>query len=203
MDSRLDKVSRKLTQILRHQIVEYKLSCDNKGFVSVASIFNHPRIPIDKTITKEELLFIVSSNSKKRLELEERSGKLFIRAVQGHNQEVGSKLIDEEAFTIIPFEDALDELYHGTETKFVSSIMKNGLLRMGRKHIHLVSVLPRSKQISGFKMVSDTIIVINMKKAMEDGIVFLKSSNNVILTEGINGCIPPKYIIQTQKITKN
>lgn len=200
MDARLDKVSRKLTQILRHQIVEYGLQCDAKGFVSVASIFTNHRIPIDKSIKKDELLFIVSSNSKKRLELEERNGKLFIRAVQGHNNEVGAKLVDEEAFEVIQIDDAYKELYHGTEDRFVSSIMKTGLLKMERKHIHMVSTMPRKQQLSGFKVSSNTIIVINMKKAMEDGIVFLRSANNVILSEGIQGCIPPKYITRTQKI---
>lgn len=31
---------------------------------------------------------------------------------------------------------------------------------------------------------------------MDNGIKFYKSKNNVILTEGINGIIPPEYLIK-------
>ena len=36
-------------------------------------------------------------------------------------------------------------------------------------------------------------IEIDMFKAIKDGINFYISSNNVILTEGIDGTLPPKY----------
>ena len=39
----------------------------------------------------------------------------------------------------------------------------------------------------------DVYIEIDMFKAMKDGILFFISSNNVILTEGIDGTLPPQY----------
>ena len=36
-------------------------------------------------------------------------------------------------------------------------------------------------------------IEIDLFKAIKDGISFYISSNNVILTEGIDGTLPPKY----------
>jgi 2'-phosphotransferase len=39
----------------------------------------------------------------------------------------------------------------------------------------------------------DLYIVIDMFQAIKDGIDFYISSNNVILTEGIKGVLPPQY----------
>lgn len=47
--------------------------------------------------------------------------------------------------------------------------------------------------ISGMRQSCDIYISIDMIEAMKDGINFYISSNNVILTEGINGVLPPKY----------
>ena len=38
--SNLDKVSRKLTQILRHKIIDYNLEVTNQGYVKIDDIFN-------------------------------------------------------------------------------------------------------------------------------------------------------------------
>lgn len=39
----------------------------------------------------------------------------------------------------------------------------------------------------------DVYITVDMFTAIKDGIDFYISSNNVILTEGIDGVLPPKY----------
>ena len=69
---------------------------------------------------------------------------------------------------------------------------------MDRKHIHFVENISKKEQISGFKNISDVILTIDMNKCIGDGIVFYKSTNNVILTEGIDGIIPSKYIINVE-----
>jgi 2'-phosphotransferase len=45
----------------------------------------------------------------------------------------------------------------------------------------------------------DIYIEIDLEGAMKDGIKFYISSNNVILTEGDNGTLSPKYL---KKITR-
>ncbi len=40
------------------------------------------------------------------------------------------------------------------------------------------------------------IIQIDMASAMKEGIEFFISSNNVILTEGIDGVLPPKFFLK-------
>lgn len=39
----------------------------------------------------------------------------------------------------------------------------------------------------------NVFIWIDVELAMNDGIEFFISSNNVVLTKGINGILPPKY----------
>lgn len=46
---------------------------------------------------------------------------------------------------------------------------------------------------SGMRNRCDVAIYINLKLAMDDGIRFYRSANNVILSEGIDGVISPKY----------
>ncbi|OMH85684.1 tRNA 2'-phosphotransferase 1 [Zancudomyces culisetae] len=82
---------------------------------------------------------------------------------------------------------------------------------MNRQHIHLAPGLPgESKVISGTFQLSirskyvdigadrmrasaDIYIYIDVKSAMDDGIEFFISENNVILTSGIDGVLPTRH----------
>lgn len=67
---------------------------------------------------------------------------------------------------------------------------------MSRNHIHFAPGMPKDKEvISGMRNSCDVIIQIDMFKAIKDGINFYISANNVILTEGIDGTLPPKYFL--------
>ncbi len=63
---------------------------------------------------------------------------------------------------------------------------------MSRNHIHLAAGY-KNDVLSGMRANCDLIIEIDIKKAMQDGIEFLLSENNVILTKGNNGILSPKY----------
>jgi len=56
---------------------------------------------------------------------------------------------------------------------------------MTRNHIHFAPGMPKEEGVvSGMRASCDIIIQIDMALAMEDGIKFYISTNNVILTEG-------------------
>lgn len=83
---------------------------------------------------------------------------------------------------------------HGTYFKFWNLIKAGGLKRMSRNHIHFAPGMPKQDGvISGMRTSCDIYIKIDMFEAIKDGIPFYISSNNVILTEGIDGVLPPKY----------
>lgn len=65
---------------------------------------------------------------------------------------------------------------------------------MNRMHIHFAVGKTDDKEvISGFRKDSTVLIHIDMENAMNDGIEFHMSDNKVILSEGANGIIAPKY----------
>ncbi len=65
---------------------------------------------------------------------------------------------------------------------------------MARNHIHFAPGMPKEEGvISGMRGTCDIHIEIDMEGAIKDGVKFYISSNNVILTEGIDGVLSPKY----------
>jgi len=62
---------------------------------------------------------------------------------------------------------------------------------MARKHIHCASSV--ENVTSGIRKSAEVLIFIDIEKAINDGIEFFKSSNGVLLTEGVNGYLSPYY----------
>jgi 2'-phosphotransferase len=185
------QIGKKLCFILRHDIVNSGLICDSNGYVKVNDLIAKKLI---EQITIDELNLIVENNDKKRFLLIQKNNEYYIKANQGHSLAVGN-LIDDD-ITMELLTEPLLYCAHGTEKKYIESIYKNGLNRGLRKHIHLVGEIIKERQTSGFKSKSDRIILIDMDQCMKTGIIFYRSANNVILTEGIDGVIDPKYFIK-------
>ena len=176
MSSRLrTNISKQLTYYLRHHLDEFR-TASSDGYVDIDELI--PKL--DKPVTQDELSQIQALCNKTRIKLNGNR----IRANQGHS--TGD--IDE----IQIFEEILRPMtgcYHKTDRKLYSKIRETGLNRMGRKHIHFARdshLLKKGKSLT---------IEVNMEDAMADGIKFYRSDNNVILSPGIDGVIPPKYLI--------
>ena len=104
--------------------------------------------------------------------------------------------IDQHAVhTTLISADVPECVIHGTFRNKVNQILSEGLKTMGRVHIHMASGLPRhGGVVSGCRTAADTFLKINASLAIGDGIEFLRSGNSVILTAGIDGVLPSKYI---------
>ena len=95
-------------------------------------------------------------------------------------------------------------MIHGTDKKAWGFIKSQGLSRMARTHIHFAIGYPGDNQvISGMRGSCDVIVEVDVPKAMAAGIVFQKSKNNVILSKGINGVVPPSFFRQVTLREKN
>lgn len=155
-------------------------------------------------ITLEELQWLVATNAKQRfeLQLDEVSGRWKIRATQGHTMK---QVQDDSLLMLITSATDYPVVYHGTYSAHFDKIIApgQGLKTMGRNHIHFTTAIPRvgeeKRVISGMRSDADIAIAVDVRKAMDDGIVFYRSTNGVVLTTGvkmegeIDGLLSKKY----------
>ena len=172
MNTELQKQSKFLSKILRHDPSSAGIKLDDKGWADVSDILRVLKI---KKIELEE---IVETNDKKRFEFD--TNELKIRARQGHSIEV-----DVELQEYVP----IDFLYHGTANRFLGSIMNEGLSKQSRNHVHLSDNLETATKV-GKRHGSPVILKIDAVQMVKDGFAFYKSNNDVYLTNNI----PIKYI---------
>jgi len=147
-------------------------------------------------VTFEEMKEITAMCPKKRFDMVCTIGGWYIRANQGHHSRM--KVDPDLLFCLLAEEDVERFCVHATLKTNVDSILANGLSVMKRTSIHLVEGIVdwTHKHLSGVRNRSDTLITVDVHAAMRDGIKFYRSSNDVILTSGINGILPSKYIVR-------
>lgn len=112
-------------------------------------------------------------------------GALFIRANQGH-----TFAIDEEKL-LSPIAVPPPFVIHGTYNAPLAAIRAQGLSRMKRTHIHMAAGFD---VVSGIRSNCTVAIVVDVRRAMADGIKFFVSDNGVVLTSGnADGFLEPRY----------
>eukprot|EP01113_Clastostelium_recurvatum_P049315 TRINITY_DN9116_c0_g1_i3.p1 TRINITY_DN9116_c0_g1~~TRINITY_DN9116_c0_g1_i3.p1 ORF type:complete len:342 (+),score=79.58 TRINITY_DN9116_c0_g1_i3:31-1056(+) len=188
----LIRLSKNLSYVLRHGAQKEGFNMSPDGFVLVEDIL---KSKFCDGYTLADVQRVVQTNDKQRFALKEEGGILFIRANQGHS-------IKEVAVEMKPIMDA--SLYpvvvHGTYFKAWPAIKRLGLSRMKRNHIHMaLGVFGADHVISGMRRSCELLIFIDLAAALQDGISFLLSDNQVVLTEGLDGVLPPKYFSRVCK----
>ncbi|GLE09157.1 hypothetical protein PINS_up020748 [Pythium insidiosum] len=162
------------------------------GYVELQQLL---RLPLFQSTNEAEVEDVVRTNTKKRFTITtDESGTIkYIRANQGHSLSI---VEDDELLTPITDATEVSKCIHGTYTKFWESIWETGLRRMTRNHIHMTSSeVPVGTVVSGMRTSCDVLIYVDMALALQDGIPFYRSSNNVILSPGAgdDGVIERKY----------
>lgn len=184
-NSRLVKISKHLSKHLRHQPDRIGLELDSAGWVSVDNLLrscakNNFRISL------AELKEVVEKNDKKRFSFNEN--ETLIRANQGH-----SIAIDLQLTSQIPPKI----LYHGTGHGAVEAILRQGLLRMSRHHVHLSTDIATAERV-GKRHGCPVVFAVNSEAMQETGYSFYCSKNGVWLVEEV----PPKYLDFAEKVKK-
>jgi len=178
-------LSKTLSKYLRHNVNVRFIGID--GYVNLHDV--HNALPSIKQLPIDDLKNIIEQDSKQRFSMILRDDQYFIRANQGHSARLLVKLDPTLIFTLI--DTALpEEPMHGTYLDVFNIIKTNGLSRMGRTHIHLATAIDAK---SGARKKCNVRIYINMAQAMVDGIQFYMSANGVVLTNGVDGILAPKY----------
>lgn len=196
---RIDALGRLMTKILRHEAEKLKLNMRGDGYVPVNELLNlkiktFTGVPLC-SYNVADVKEAVKNDNKQRFSLLEENGQLLIRANQGHS----IKVVDSEKL-LKPILSASEVpvCVHGTYRKNLESIRRTGLKRMTRVHIHFATGLPHDGVISGMHSNCEILIFLDVQKALKDGMKLYLSDNNVLLTEGLNGIIPPSYFAKIE-----
>lgn len=175
-----NKISKFLSYVLRHKPDSIGLQLDPYGWLLINDIIANSQAEI--VLSKEVIEETVSNNKKKRFTIS-YDGK-YIRANQGHSIKVDLQLMPKKPPAT---------LYHGTATRFLDSILKEGLKAGQRQHVHLSSNKETAKEV-GSRYGKPVILTIDSKKMYRDGYQFFISNNHVWLTNSVVN----QYIHQTQ-----
>lgn len=170
-------ISKYLSYILRHDPEDAGISLDENGWTDVDILIQQlqHRFP---GMERSMLEYVVATNNKQRFAFNE--GKSRIRASQGHSVEVDLNLLAQQPPIV---------LFHGTSKDRVPSIMKEGLKKGERHHVHLSENVTTALQV-GSRHGSSFILKVHSGKMHEDGYTFYLSANRVWLTDHV----PPEYL---------
>ena len=189
-DNRLFLISKKISQLCRHDSRIYRRK---NGFIEMADVISHGDMRA-LSATREDVYRIVQGdggNFKKRFELGKmENGKSAIRTSQGHS--VNSGVTSEYLQNI----GNPGVVVHGTTLENARSICRHGLERVDRLHIHLGRMIKdhRGERAEGIRNHSETGVIFDGGGCVEEGVIFFRSANDVILTEGLDGRLPARLV---------
>lgn len=174
-ERRLVKISKYLAKHLRHRPERIGLTLDPGGWADVGELLAAASRH-GFALTRDEIEHVVAANDKKRYELDGNR----IRAVQGHSVPVELDL---------PVVSPPELLYHGTVSRFLESILRDGLMPMERHAVHLSPDRETARRV-GARRGEPVILVVEAARMAADGHEFRVSANGVWLV----GAVPPEYL---------
>lgn len=171
------RISKFLSLVLRHQpeIIDIKL--DENGWANVNELIQKSKASGVK-LNLELLQYIVSINSKKRFAFNDAGDK--IRASQGHSVAIELDYQPQKPPEI---------LYHGTGNQSVASILKNGLEKRNRNHVHLSADKETAVKV-GSRHGKPVIFEVLAEQMYQQQFKFYLSDNGVWLTD----FVPSSYL---------
>lgn len=173
----LVQLSKTLSYILRHDPGKFGLTLDAQGWCVVDELL--AALAAKGTACTRDLLeTVVEQNDKKRFAFSPDGAK--IRASQGHSLPV------ELGYTPAT-PPAL--LFHGTTDRFLDSILKQGLQKRQRHHVHL-SADAQTAVAVGQRHGRPVVLTVQAGRMAADGYLFYRSANGVWLTDAV----PPAYL---------
>lgn len=172
--SKEESRSKKLAFLLRH---DTNYAWDGTGWRTVANLLEK------YGYTMYELTSIVSNDNKGRYEF--NVDKTMIRATQGHSipgVDPDLKEIDADC--------KIDILYHGTSSRFVDAINREGLKPMTRNYVQLSHDIETASTV-GLRHGGELVIYeVKLAEMLHDGIPVFISKNGVYMTKRVL----PKYL---------
>lgn len=178
MSKQLDKISKFLSYILRHQPEAIGVTLDSDGWVNIDSLIMQAN-QHGEPLTRELIEQVVKTSDKKRFTISD--DELKIRAAQGHS----TKQVEIDHTEQIPPEF----LYHGTATRFIDSIKEQGLIAGDRHYVHL-STDEQTAMSVGQRHGKPVVLKIKTSLMSQQGFKFYLADNGVWLTK----TVPTKFL---------
>jgi putative RNA 2'-phosphotransferase len=177
-DKEKTRISKFMSLVLRHQPEAAGVTVDPKGGWAKVSALIHGMRQKGFPITEALLEEIVAEDAKQRYSFDATHTK--IRANQGHSfpVELGLTPLTPPEF-----------LWHGTASRFLDGIFREGLCKMQRQHVHL-SPDPETAMKVGARHGKAIVLRVRALDMHRAGYVFFCSDNGVWLTEHV----PPEFL---------
>lgn len=173
------RISKFLSYVLRHRPDAIGLHLDGEGWARVDELIEKANAHAEGiTLSHERLREVVASNDKSRFTLSEDGAG--IRAAQGHSVRVDLALEPAEP---------PGHLFHGTATRFLESILREGLRPQQRQYVHLSQDETTAIEV-GARYGKPVVLTINAQAMYERGFRFYLAENGVWLTDAV----PPDFI---------
>lgn len=166
------RISKFLSKHLRHDPAGLGLTLEAGGWVEVEVLLAacaRRGVPISRSL----LLQVVAGSDKQRFGLDAEG--LRIRANQGHSVTVDLQLTPQEPPA---------RLFHGTTGASLPAILREGLKRMQRHHVHLSADEATARKVGG-RRGEAVLLVIDAAAMHAAGIVFYRSDNGVWLVDAV------------------
>lgn len=169
------RISKRMSFVLRHDPGSAGLTPDSAGWVEIQDLLAG-LAATGQRLDRRTLELVVEKNDKKRFAIEGDR----IRAQQGHSFEIDLDLPPQAPPAL---------LYHGTATRNLDAILRDGLQRRNRHHVHLSADTATAVKV-GSRHGKPVVLAIDSAAMADDGQVFFKSGNGVWLTEAV----PARFI---------
>jgi putative RNA 2'-phosphotransferase len=171
------QLSKFLSFVLRHKPDAIGLVLDPQGWASINELVEKGNAA-GTQFSREDLLHVVETSDKKRFSVS--ADGLRIRAAQGHSVTVELGLSPQEPPSV---------LYHGTATRFVESILSEGLKPQVRQQVHLSADEATAWRV-GQRHGKPAILKVEALRMHAKGFKFFLADNGVWLTDQV----PPEFL---------
>ena len=174
------KLGRFLSLVLRHEPGAAGVTLDKNGWADVKELLSGVR-RTGRQIDMDTLERVVRENNKQRYSFNENHTK--IRANQGHSIQVDVELKEAKP---------PQYLFHGTASRFLPAIQREGIRKMDRQYVHLSSDFQTALSV-GRRHGAPVVITVDAAAMARDGVTFYLSANGVWQCEYVS----PKYFAKS------
>ena len=166
-----------MSLVLRHEPEKAGLTIEPGGWVLIEDLLAGTA-RAGARFTRDEFGAVVKACEKQRFAIDDSGTK--VRANQGHSTEVELRFEPAEPPA---------ELYHGTADRNLAVILRDGLLKMSRHHVHLSPDTQTAAKV-GSRHGKPVILIVDAATMRADGHIFYCSANGVWLVDSV----PPQYL---------